>query len=272
MNERQLIESLEKTAYTTGAGANCFFQAFIHTLCAQDPEVIDSMSEFPGPGKLIEVFNREVPEIAVNNMNDLLVVANAMHPLERELIFGHLMRVTLNELDLKSPEPELMPLKLKEGSIIFPPHAIAFSHAFGFSFDEYTHTSEAEGMPAHLKNDIFGDKFFRVQHTLEGAVGTISLRLKNCHFEIGGLTPEQVEIHQSKIIPKVLNSDSDRPEQPGARFYEEPSHGSNCAVKNAKVSFSEALAQTLAALRERPGQHHHLLVEDTPSQSTRPKF
>ncbi|HEL8433540.1 TPA: hypothetical protein U0D75_001859, partial [Legionella pneumophila] len=58
MNESELIESLEKTAYTTGAGANCFFQAFIHTLCAQVPEVIDSISKFPGSQKLIEIFNR----------------------------------------------------------------------------------------------------------------------------------------------------------------------------------------------------------------------
>lgn len=263
MNERQLIESLENTAYTTGAGANCFFQGFIHTLCVQEPEVIDGMSRFPGPQKLIEVFNREVPNIKVNNMKDLLIVANAMHPLERELIFGHLMRKTLNELDLKSPEPELMPLTLKDGSIIYPPHAVAFSHAFGFSYDEYTHKNEAGSMPDHLKNDLFENEFYRVRYSLKGAVGTISLRLKSCHFEVGGLTPEQIKSHQSKIKPEVLKSDSNRPEQPGARYYEEPSLGSDCAVKNAKVKFSEALSQTIAALRERPGQHTHLLVAVT---------
>lgn len=334
MNESELIESLEKTAYTTGAGANCFFQAFIHTLCAQVPEVIDSISKFPGSQKLIEIFNRKVPEIKVNSMKELVVVANAMHPLERELVFGPLMRMTLNELDLKSPEPESTALILEEGSIIFPPHAIAFSHAFGFSFDEYTHINDAEkynlalmselpennlelakegkiylsdndkyvvrdpkgevqqgtlelddkidlsdlannlmlkskilkitskaghthaeGMPDHLKNDIFGDKFYRVRHPFEGSVGTVNLRLKNCHFEVGGLTSDQVEAHQSKIQPKVLGSDPIRPEQPGARYYEEPSIDSNCAVKNAHVNFSDALSKTMAALRERPGQH-----------------
>lgn len=255
MNESELIESLTKTAYTTGAGANCFFQGFIHTLCVQDPEVIDSMSEFPGSAKLIEIFNREVPEIKIKNMKELLIVANAMHPLERELVFGPLMRMTLNELNLKGPEPGSTPLKLEEGSIIFPPHAIAFSHAFGFSFNEYTHIDDAEGMPAHLKNDILGGQFYRVQHHLEGGVGTVSLRLKNCHFEIGGLTPEQVEAHQSKIQPKVLEADPSRPEQPGARYYEESSAESHCAINSADVSFSEALSKTMIALRERPGQH-----------------
>ena len=55
------------------------------------------MSEFPGSEKLIEIFNREVPEIKIKNMKELLIVANAMHPLERELVFGPLMRMTLNE-------------------------------------------------------------------------------------------------------------------------------------------------------------------------------
>ncbi|QLZ68305.1 hypothetical protein FOLKNPGA_01083 [Legionella sp. PC1000] len=255
MNESELIESLTKTAYTTGSGANCFFQGFIHTLCVQDPEVIESMSEFPGSQKLIEIFNREVPEIKVNSMKDLLVVANVMHPLERELVFGPIMRMTLNELNLKSPEPESAPLKLEEGSIIFPPHAIAFSHAFGFSFNEYTHINDADGMPEHLKNDILGGQFYRVQHQLEGSVGTVSLRLKNCHFEVGGLTPDQVEAHQSKIQPKVLEAHPSRPEQPGARYYEEPSPNSHCAVKSAHVNFSEALSKTMTALRERSGQH-----------------
>ncbi|RDI36647.1 hypothetical protein [Aquicella lusitana] len=265
LDERQLIESLERTAYTTGAGANCFFQGFIHTLCVQPPEVIENMSKFPGPHKLIEVFNREAPEIEVKSMKDLLVIANAMHPLEREIIFGHLMRMTLNELDLKSPTPESTPLKLEKESIIFPPHAIAFSHAFGFSYDEYTHIDEAKDMPAHLKNDIVGNKFYRVRYPLEGSVGTISLRLKSCHFEVGGLTPDQVENHQKKIKPEMLKSNENRPEMPGARYYEEPSPDSDCAIKNAKVSFSEAISQTIAALRERPGQHLHLLLKETPS-------
>lgn len=255
MNEPELIESLTKTAYTTGAGANCFFQGFIHTLCVQDSEVIDSMSEFPGSQKLIEIFNREVPEIKVKSMKELLIVANAMHPLERELVFGPLMRMTLNELKLKGPEPESAPLKLDESSIIFPPHAIAFTHAFGFSFNEYTHINDAEGMPDHLKNDILGGQFYRVQHHLEGGVGTVSLRLKNCHFEVGGLTPDQVEVHQSKIKPKVLEADPSRPEQPGARYYEEPSPESNCAVDGAHVNFSHALSKTMTALRERSGDH-----------------
>lgn len=255
MNESELIESLTKTAYTTGSGANCFFQGFIHTLCVQAPEVIDNMSRFPGPQKLIEIFNREVPEIKVKDMKELLIVANAMHPLERELIFGPLMRMTLNELNLKGPGPELTPLKLEENSIIFPPHAIAFSHAFGFSFNEYTHINDAEGMPEHLKKDILGGKFYRVQNHLEGNVGTVNLRLKNCHFEVGGLTPEQVQAHQSKIQPKVLEAEPSRPEQPGARYYEEPSPDSHCAVKSANVNFSDALSNTMAALRKRPGQH-----------------
>lgn len=255
MNESELIESLTKTAYTTGAGANCFFQGFIHTLCIQDPEVVDSMSKFPGSQKLIEIFNREVPEIKVKDMKELLIVANAMHPLERELVFGPLMRMTLNELNLKGPEPELTPLKLEESSIIFPPHAIAFSHAFGFSFNEYTHINDAEGMPEHLKKDILGGQFYRVQNHLEGNVGTVSLRLKNCHFEVGGLTPEQVEAHQSKIQPKVLEADPSRPEQHGARYYEQPSPESDCAVKDANVNFSDALSNTMVALRKRLGQH-----------------
>ena len=255
MNESELIESLTKTAYTTGAGANCFFQGFIHTLCVQAPEVIDSMSAFPGSQKLIEIFNREIPEIKVKNMKELLIVANAMHPLERELVFGPLMRMTLNELNLKGPEPESTPLKLEESSIIFPPHAIAFSHAFGFAFNEYTHINDAEGMPGHLKNDILGGQFYRVQHHLEGSVGTVSLRLKNCHFEVGGFTPEQVEAHQSKILPKVLEAEPARPEQPGARYYEEPSPDSHCAVNSANINFSDALSKTMIALRERPGQH-----------------
>lgn len=255
MNESELIESLTKTAYTTGAGKNCFFQGFIHTLCVQDPEVIERMSEFPGSQKLIEIFNREVPEIKVNSMKDLLIVANAMHPLERELVFGPLMRMTLNELNLKSPGPESTPLKLEESSIIFPPHAIAFSHAFGFSFNEYTHINDAGDMPPHLKNDILGGQFYRVQNHFEGSVGTVSLRLKSCHFEVGGLTPDQVEAHQSKIQPKVLAAAPSRPEQPGARYYEEPSPDSHCAVKSAYVNFTDALSQTITALREKPGQH-----------------
>lgn len=274
MNESELIKSLTKTAYTTGSGANCFFQGFIHTLCVQAPDVIDGMSKFPGPQKFIEIFNREVPEIVVKDMKELLIVANAMHPLERELIFGPLMRMTLNELNLKGPGPEFIPLKLEENSIIYPLHAIAFSHAFGFSYNEYTHINDAKGMPEHLKKDILGGQFYRVQNHLEGNVGTISMRLKNCHFEVGGLTSEQVEAHQSKIQPKVLHADASRPEQPGARYYEEPSPDSHCAVKNANVNFFDALSNTMIALRERSGQHAGLFkseMTNTIKESSKPE-
>jgi hypothetical protein len=262
MNESELLESLKKTAYTTGAGANCFFQGFIHTLCVQTPEVINNMSRFPGSQKLIEIFNREVPEIKVKTMRDLVVVAKAMHPLERELVFGPLMRMTLNELDLRSPEPDSTPLKLEEGEIIWPPHAVAFSHAFGFSYDEFTHINDAGNMPDHLKNDIFGEQFYRVRYPLEGSVGTLILRLKNIHFEVGGLTPEQVESHQSKIQPIELEAAPNRPEQPGARLYDKPAETSGCAVENSLVSFSEALSRTTAALRTREGSHSRLFKSE----------
>ncbi|KTD33019.1 hypothetical protein Lnau_2667 [Legionella nautarum] len=67
-----------------------------------------------------------------------------------------LMRDTLNELALKDSNGKPLPV-LEKGSIIFPPHAIAFAHAFGFSFDEYTHKNDSEGMPIEeLKPVIVG--------------------------------------------------------------------------------------------------------------------
>lgn len=254
--KEDLITSLENSALTTGAGANCFFQGFIHTLCVQNNETIDGMKRFRGAAKLIEVFNREVTGVRVADINQLIIVAKAMHPLERELIFGPLMRKTLNELDLHDSLKN--PLTLGDDSIIFPPHAIAFAHAFGFSFDEYTHINDAEGMPDKLKNDVIGEggsSFYRVQHSLHDNVGTLILRLKSCHFEVGGLTPEQVQQHQSQIKSKVLELNSERPELPGARFYEEPRLASQCAVKNAKIDFSTAVKNTVDALREREGPH-----------------
>lgn len=258
MKDDELLTSLSNTAYTTGAGANCFFQGFIHTLCLQPPDVIEKMSKFPAAQKLIKVFNREVTEMKVENMSDLVLVAKTMHPLEREVIFGPLMRMTLNELELEGPEPDSPPLKLEDGSIIFPPHAIAFSHAFGFGYDEYTHKDDAEGMPDHLKDNVFKDQFYLVQHSMPGSIGTVSLRLKSCHFEVAGLTPEQVDAHQSQIQPKELQGDPNRPEQPGARFYEEPSPDSDCAIQNASVPLKEAIPRTIEKLRERPGEHARL--------------
>lgn len=258
--KEDLITSLENTALTTGAGANCFFQGFIHTLCVQNNETIDGMKRFPGAAKLIEVFNREVTGLHVADINQLIVLAKAMHPLERELIFGPLMRKTLNELGLHNSLGKA--LTLGDDSIIFPPHAIAFSHAFGFSFDEYTHINDAEGMPDELRNDVIGEgdsSFYRVQHSLLDSVGTLILRLKSCHFEVGGLTPEQVQQHQLQIKPKVLERDSERPELPGTRFYEEPSFASHCAVENAYVDFATVVKNTVTALADRDGPHREFI-------------
>jgi len=150
MNETEILDSLNHTALTTGAGANCFFQGFIHTLCyLHDSKIVESMNKYPGTAKLIEVFNRKVPGCEVSNIKDLITLASAMHPLERELIFGPVMRDTLNELNLKGPSGES--LSLEKDSIIYPPHAIAFVHAFGFSFDEYTHKNDSESMNMPIK-------------------------------------------------------------------------------------------------------------------------
>lgn len=258
--KEDLITSLENTALTTGAGANCFFQGFIHTICFQSEETIEGMKKFLGGNKLVEVFNKEIEDIHVADINQLVVVAKAMHPLERELIFGPLMRKTLNELELCDSRGQK--LTLENDSIIFPPHAIAFAHIFGFSFDEYTHINDAKDMPNELKNDLIGDgdsSFYRVQHNLDDKVGTLILRLKSCHFEVGGLSPEQVQQHQSQIKPKVLERDSERPELPGARFYEEPSVASRCAVQNAYVDFSTVVKNTVAVLVQRDGPHREFI-------------
>lgn len=274
MIEKELLESLKNTAFTTGAGANCFFQCFIHTLCyMQEPDATDKISKFPGPRKLLEIFNREVPWLKVANINDLILLAKAMHPLERELIFGPLMRDTLNELPLEDSNGKPLPF-LAKGSIIFPPHAIAFAHAFGFSFDEYTHINDSEGMPIEeLKPVTIGD-YYLVRHSMENNAATLVLRLKSCHFEVGGICPDIVALHQSKIkLPdEVFHGDSSRPELPGARFYEQPSPGSDCAVKDFKVDFDTALSLTLSALRFREGEHQKLMAPDHDISITKNNF
>ncbi|MCA0402502.1 MAG: hypothetical protein LCH30_01760 [Proteobacteria bacterium] len=273
MIEKDLLESLKNTAFTTGAGANCFFQGFIHTLCyTQEPDAIDKMSKFLGSKTLLEIFNQKVPELKVTNINDLILLAKAMHPLERELIFGPLMRDTLNKLALEDSNGK--PLTLDTGSIIFPPHAIAFAHAFGFSYDEYTHINDSEGMPIEeLKPVMVGD-YYLVRHSLENNAATLVLRLKSCHFEVGGINPGIVALHQSKIkLPEeVFHGDSSRPELPGARFYEQPSPDSDCAVKDFKVDFDTALSLTLSVLRFREGEHQKLMAPDHDISTTKKNF
>lgn len=268
MIDKTLLESLENTAFTTGAGANCFFQGFIHTLCyTKEPDAINNMDKFPGSTKLLELFNQRVPELKVKNIKDLILLAKAMHPLERELIFGPLMRDTLNELKLNDSNEKPLPF-LNPGSIIFPPHAVAFAHAFGFSYDEYTHKNDSEGMPPEFKKDMVGD-YYRVSYSMNNSVGTLVLKLKSCHFEVGGLNPDEVILHQSKIKELVFEGNENRPEQPGANYYEEPSPISECAVKDCKVDFDTAVALTIPALRLREGEHQKLMTpnHDIPSSA-----
>jgi hypothetical protein len=254
--EEAALESLDRTAYTTGAGANCFFQALIHTLCYQDAVDKNKLMDFPGALKLIEVFNREIPQMAVQSMDELITLAKAMHPLERELIFGPLMRTTLNELNMQDSKGK--PLTLEKESIVFAEHAIAFTKAFGLNYEVYTHVDDATGMPEELKTNQVGE-YYKEDYSVDNAAGALQVRLKSCHFEVSGLPTKAVESHQAQIIPQTLASSLERPELPGARFYDSPSSITNCSVENAQESFETTVSSTLLALQNREGPHLEII-------------
>ena len=262
MGDDELIASLHNTAYTTGAGANCYFQAFIHTLCAQNDDVIKKLDALPSTKHMIDEFNETVQGIHVDNMIELISVARAMHPLEREVIFGTVMRNTFNRLEFQDSDGNM--LALSEGAIVNPKHTIPFAHAFGFSLDVYTLSSEAEGMPGELKTDplIVGDvMFYREHHPLTDNIGELILRLKSRHFEIAGLDSKYVQEHQSKIVPASMGEKNEgRHEAPGARYYEKPSVSEDCAIPHAGVSFDIAVSRTVSALMERDGDHRSLMT------------
>ena len=73
-----------------------------------------------------------------------------MHPLEREVIFGTIMRNTFNRLEFEDANGNK--LALSAGTIVNPQHTIPFAHAFGFSLDVYTLSTEAEGMPGGVES------------------------------------------------------------------------------------------------------------------------
>jgi len=103
---------------------------------------------------------------------------------------------------------------------------------------------------------------------LENSVATLALRLKSFHFEVAGLSPDDVANHTAKIKPTVFEGAPDRPELPGARYYEEPAPNSGCAVESAKVDFNTAVTLTLAALKLREGPHKQIIKESANTDST----
>ncbi|MBI5447602.1 MAG: hypothetical protein HY939_02600, partial [Gammaproteobacteria bacterium] len=93
-------ESIVNHAIASGRDANCFFQSFFHTLTQQPPPVF----------KAIECHYKQVVDVFVETFNktlcleppakfdEIIAISTSLHPLERECVFGPILRFTYNAM------------------------------------------------------------------------------------------------------------------------------------------------------------------------------
>lgn len=163
--DNEFILSLAEPAITSGRGANCFFQSFIHTLSHQSPATLNSIEEkYPSSTKaFVHTFNTLLELKSPVDFKEILKISQQLHPLERECIFGPILRHTYNLIfeDKLKHDPD---------AILYPDQSQKFANAFGaelnvFLSKEQFELSEHE-MPAtdaiRIKNNSIkvNDRYF----------------------------------------------------------------------------------------------------------------
>lgn len=148
--------SIVNHAVASGRDANCFFQSFIHTLTNQESSILEAIqTKYPDSIKaFVDTFNNQLNLNPTIDFTKIIEISRSLHPLERETVFGPILRHTYNTMIDRNL---LQGSKLKHhpDAIVFQPQTIAFANAFGSEIKAYMSEEQLElsikdGMPQDI--------------------------------------------------------------------------------------------------------------------------
>ena len=216
LSEQRLFEqSLLKPAITSGRNANCFFQSFIHTLTylpsEQRKEIESQYAQ--SVNQLVKSFNEKanVPGKTTNwSFDEIMQYSATLHPIDRECIFGPVLRDTYNAL-VKQDVIKTEPLGLGEKDIVYAHQTTAFSNCFGACLSVYTMSDafeEAkEKMPSSTSQrialtaiDVDGKTLYCDKAEKQPTLWEINLVYAGVHLNYTLGTPELNERERSQVI------------------------------------------------------------------------
>lgn len=157
-------KSLLNPAVTSGRNANCFFQSFMHVLTRLPDEIhaqLFSDSKYQLPlHYLVENFNATYETFLPKQFNfkEIILFAKTLHPLDREYLFGPILRGTFNAL-VKNKVIQTEPLGLGDDDIVLAHQTVAFANSFGAELNIYMSEQEfnkarTNGMPPEIADRI----------------------------------------------------------------------------------------------------------------------
>lgn len=138
----EFYRSLRKPAITSGRDANCFFQSFMHVFTHLPKEthaklladerykmVIQCLVE-----NFNQAYNRMLPKPL--NFQQIIALSKQLHPLDREHVFGSVLRATYNTLVKKGVISTPL-LGLGSDVIVEAPQMFAFANCLGAYLNVY---------------------------------------------------------------------------------------------------------------------------------------
>lgn len=158
-------QSVTAPAITSGNNANCFFQSFFHTLTSQPPKIIEEIkSKYPEAIKaFVNTFNKKLSFKPPLDFDAILDISRKLHPLEREYVFGPILRHTYNIM-IEHKQLHGSPLIFHPDAIVMRDQAEQFANAFGAQYSDFItekgFVSAAEGgMPTEVQIRVAETKF-----------------------------------------------------------------------------------------------------------------
>lgn len=164
LQQRLFEESLLTPAITSGRNANCFFQSFMHVFTRLPNEIHLQLLQDP-QYKLplqffVENFNRAHSKLFARpfDLKGIIEFSRALHPLDREIIFGPVLRTTYNTL-VEAKLIQTESLGLGEDDIVLAHQTVAFANCFGaclsvYMSEEELKKAQAGGMPPEVADRV----------------------------------------------------------------------------------------------------------------------
>jgi hypothetical protein len=241
-------QSIVDHAVASGRDANCFFQSFFHTLTAQDSNVLNAIKrEYKESiNAFVDAFNKTLSLEPPVDFDKIMQISKELHPLERECVFGPILRQTYNNTLKNGLISGARELPLSPDAIVFQPETVAFSKAFGaeiFSYmdqEEFKRSSQG-GMPSDVAKRIsqtefkIGDKSFYCDYSPQKLTGektfNVNIVYAGMHLNYTLGDSKRNNEHRSLIVTRISEF--------GGIFADRATNEANAPLAKVGLPFSD---------------------------------
>jgi len=245
-------QSIVDYAVASGRDANCFFQSFFHTLTAQDSDVLNVIKrEYKGSiNAFVEAFNKILSLEPPVDFDKIIQISKELHPLERECVFGPILRQTYNNMLKNGLISGTRELPSSPDAIVFQLETVAFSKAFGaeiFSYmdqEEFKRSSQGR-MPAEVAKRIsqtefkIGDKIFYCDYSPQKLMGekifNVNIVYAGMHLNYTFGDSKRNNEHRNLIVTRISDF--------GGIFADRAKNESDAPLAKLDLAFSDISAR-----------------------------